>query len=249
MKQTNVLGIDIGASGIKGALVDINTGQLLNDRIRLETPKPSTPEAMAKVVQELIRLHDYEGVVGCGFPAIVKKGVAHSAANIDKSWMHVNIEQVFSETCGMPFHVLNDADAAGQAEITFGHGSGKDGTVVMITIGTGLGSALFMDGRLLPNTEFGHIEMHGAIAERYASSSARERENLDWEVWGKRFDEYLHYLNLIINPDFILLGGGGSKDFKQYQQYLTVEIPVEPAYLLNAAGIVGAAAYAMSLEL
>ena len=194
MDHSKVLGIDVGASGIKGAIVDINSGEMLTERLRLPTPQPSTPEEMAATFRTLVRMHYWSGPVGCGFPAIVKRGVAHSAANIDDAWVGTSVEKTFSEASGCPVHALNDADAAGLAEMQFGLGKGKDGTVLLITIGSGLGTALFSEGELVPNTEFGHIRMHGQIAEHYAANSIRKEEDLSWEEWGYRFNEYLHYL-------------------------------------------------------
>lgn len=244
MQEHYILGVDVGASGIKGGVVDTQSGTLLNERLRLETPLPATPEAMAETFAELVRLHEWKGPIGCGFPAIVKHGVAHSAANISPEWIGKNIIEIFSLACGCPVEVLNDADAAGLAEMRFGLGKRVGGTVVLITIGSGLGSALFIDGRLVPNTEFGHLFLHGQIAELYASNNARKRENLSWEEWGQRFNEYLVYIERVINPDLILLSGGASKQFDKYEPYLTVEVSVKPAQLLNAAGTIGAAVYA-----
>ncbi|HQU57788.1 MAG: ROK family protein [Phaeodactylibacter sp.] len=246
MQERHILGIDVGASGIKGAVVDIETGELLNERIRLETPTPSTPEAMAETFAELVRAHKWKGLVGCGFPSIVKHGIAYSAANIDKDWMGQNIIEVFSMASGCPVEVLNDADAAGLAEMRFGLGKGVDGVVLLITIGSGLGSALFIDGRLVPNTELGHIYLEGQkqVAEVYTSNNARKRENLSWEEWGQRFNEYLLHLERTFNPDLILLSGGASKRFDKYESFISTQIPVKPAQLLNAAGTIGAAVYA-----
>lgn len=240
------MGIDIGASGIKGAVVDIDSGQLLNDRIRLETPDPATPEAMAETFGELVRQHDWKGLVGCGFPSIIKGGVAHSAANISKDWIGRNVVEILSLACSCPVEVLNDADAAGLAEMRFGLGKGEMGSVLLITIGSGLGSALFVDGQLVPNTELGHIYLSGQkkVAERYASNNARKKGDLSWEEWGIRFNEYLIVIERVLNPDLILLGGGASKRFQKYEPYLTIDIPVKPAQLLNNAGTVGAAVYA-----
>ncbi|MCB0568177.1 MAG: ROK family protein [Phaeodactylibacter sp.] len=246
MQERHILGIDVGASGIKGAVVDIETGELLNERIRLETPEPSTPKAMAKTFAELVRAHNWKGLVGCGFPSIVKKGIAYSAANISKEWIGQNIIEIFSLASKCPVEVLNDADAAGLAEMSFGLGKGVEGTVLLITVGSGLGSALFIDGRLVPNTELGHIYLEGqkSVAEAYASNNARKRENLSWEEWGQRFNEYLTHLDRTFNPDLILLSGGVSKRFDKYENFITTETPVKPAKLLNAAGTIGAAAYA-----
>ncbi len=238
------LGVDIGGSGMKGAVVDVSCGELRSERIRLETPSPSTPANMANALAELVQKLDWKGTVGCGFPAIVRHGVALSASNIDKSWIGQNIETLFGEATGLSVMALNDADAAGYAEMTFGAGKGQPGTVLLITIGSGIGTALFVNGHEVPNTEFGHLILHGDIAERYVSNSARKRLELSWEKWGKRFNEYLRHLERLLSPDLYILGGGVSKDFKEYSQYLKVDAPIVPAQMLNNAGIVGAACYA-----
>jgi polyphosphate glucokinase len=248
MEDTKVLGIDVGASGIKGAIIDIRSGELLTERVRLETPQPAIPKAMAETFRTVVRMHNWKGTIGCGFPAIVKKGVAHSAANIHNDWIGTSIEKLFSEVSGCHVHALNDADAAGIAEMQFGLGKGKDGVVLLITIGSGLGTALFTDGRLVPNTEFGHLLLNGKVAEHYASNSVRKVENLEWDVWGHRFNEYLHHIERLLSPDYIILGGGISKRFEEYAHYLDVKTPVSPALLYNNAGAVGAAYYAYSLE-
>lgn len=246
MQERNILGVDIGASGIKGAVVDVETGQLLNDRIRLETPEPSTPGAVAATFAELVRQHNWKGLVGCGFPSIIKGGVAYSAANISEEWIGTNVVETLSLASGCPVEVLNDADAAGLAEMQFGLGKGEMGTVLLITIGSGLGSALFIDGKLVPNSELGHIFLRDKkrVAEYYASANARKREDLSWEEWGMRFNEYLQNIERVLNPDLILLGGGTSKRFDKFDTYITIKAPVRPAQLLNAAGTVGAAVYA-----
>ncbi len=246
MQERNILGVDIGASGIKGAVVDVETGQLLDDRIRLETPEPSTPEAVAGTFAELVRQHNWKGLVGCGFPSIIKGGVAYSAANISEKWIGTNVVETLSLACGCPVEVLNDADAAGLAEMQFGLGKGEMGTVLLITIGSGLGSALFIDGKLVPNSELGHVFLRDKkkVAEYYASANARKREDLSWEEWGMRFNEYLQNIERVLNPDLILLGGGTSKRFDKFDTYITIQAPVRPAQLLNAAGTVGAAVYA-----
>lgn len=249
MKDTKVLGIDVGASGMKGAIIDINSGELLTERIRLETPQPAKPSAMAETFRTIVRMHNWSGTVGCGFPTIVKKGVAHSAANIDNDWIGASIEKIFSEASGCHVHALNDADAAGLAEMQFGLGKGKEGTVLLITIGSGLGTALFSEGILVPNTEFGHLLMNnGMVAEHYASNSVRKEEELPWEEWGNRFNEYLHHIERLISPDYIILGGGISKRFEEYSDFLDVETPVSPALLYNNAGAVGAAYFAYTME-
>ncbi len=244
MQENKILGIDVGASGIKGAIVNLKTGKLLADRKRVETPKPATPEAMAGAFAKLVEMHDYKGVIGCGFPSVVKKGVALTAANIDKSWIGVSIEKVFSEASGCEVYATNDADAAGMAEMTYGAGKKQKGTVLLITLGSGIGTALFLDGKLAPNTEFGHTLLHNDIAERYAASSVKDKLGLSWEEWGGRINEYLCYMERILSPDLIIIGGGISRDFENYQSYITTEARVTPAKALNAAGTVGAALYA-----
>lgn len=246
MHDAKILGVDVGASGIKGAIVDIHSGKLLTERLRFSTPRPSTPGAMAATFGKLVKAFDWNGLVGVGFPAIVKNGTAMTAANIDDSWIRTNIETLFAETADCMVKAINDADAAGIAEMRFGLGKGVNGTVILITIGSGLGSALFVDGKIVPNTEFGHLYLkgHDVVAEQYASNNAKEQENLKWEEWAKRFNEYLHHLELLFSPNLILLGGGTSKYFDQYTHFFTLETPVQPALLLNSAGMVGAACYA-----
>jgi polyphosphate glucokinase len=243
--NNNVLGIDVGASGIKGAIVDTSTGKLLTDRIKISTPKPATPSAVAAVVQELILKLDYSGsFLGCGFPAIVKHGVANSAANIDPDWIGLNIETLFQKTTRQSVFALNDADAAGMAEMRFGKGKGKSGTILLITIGSGLGSALFIDGHLVPNTEFGHLHFHGLIAEHYISNTARKKYEMTWPGFGRRFNEFLHHVNRILSPDLVILGGGISNSFDLFAPYIDVNMAVTPAKMFNNAGIIGAAIYA-----
>jgi len=246
--EKHILGIDIGASGIKGAVVDLETGALLNERIRIDTPSPASPKAMAKTFAELVRQHEWEGTVGCGFPSVIKNGVAGTASNISKEWIGKNVEGLLSDASGCEVSVLNDADAAGIAEMRFGLGQDEEGVVLLITIGSGLGSALFVDGQLVPNTELGQLKYKGAPVEKYASNNARKRNELSWEVWGKRFSHYLDYVIEVITPDLILLGGGVSKKFEKYEQYIDVDVPVKPASLLNNAGTVGAAIYAREVK-
>ncbi len=244
MNDQHILGIDVGASGIKGGIVDIEKGALLAERLRLETPVPATPKNMAKTFAELVKMHDWDGPVGCGFPAIVQHGIARSAANIDKKWKGVNIEEVLSNACQCQVSVVNDADAAGLAVMRYGLGKGKEGSVLVLTIGSGIGSALFIDGTLVPNTEFGHITFKKKIAEHYVSNNARKQENLSWEEWGKRFNQYLKHIGRILSPDCVILSGGGSKKFELYEAFITVKFPVMPSQMLNNAGTVGAALYA-----
>ena len=239
------LGIDVGASGIKGALVNVQTGEMEGARFRVDMPQPSTPDNAAAAIAGIVQHFKYEGKIGVGFPSVVKNGVAMTAANLDKSWIGANIENVIGKATGCEVIALNDADAAGMAEMRYGKGKGKLGTVVLITIGTGLGSAIFTDGHLLKNTEFGHLLMkNGMIAEKYAADSIRKNEELSWKKWGKRFNEFLERVNLYVQPSLILLGGGSSKYFDEFKDRIKISTPVEPAQLLNSAGIIGAAVYA-----
>jgi polyphosphate glucokinase len=251
MKQKEYLGIDIGASGIKGAVVDVEKGVIISERFRMPTPQPSWPKEVSIAFTEAVSHFGWEGkTIGCGFPSVIKKGIAQTAANINKSWMGVNIAETFSEQCGCPVVVRNDADVAGIAEMQFGVGKSAMGTVLIITIGSGLGSALFRDGVLIPNTELGHLYLkgHSDIVEQYAADSARKRQELSWVEWGIRFNKFLEHIELVIAPDLIILGGGGSKKFDKFEEYITVETQVLPAVLLNNAGIIGAAVNAYNRE-
>lgn len=242
--QHEFLGIDVGATGMKGAIVNTLTGQLITDRFRLKTPKPATPKAMADTFKSIVKHFNYRGPVGCGFPAVIKKNQALTATNIDKNWIGKNVADTFGATGQQPIFVLNDADAAAIAELEFGEGTQRKGLVMLITIGTGLGTCLFLDGEMIPNTELGHIAMHGKIAERYCANSVRKDFDLSWEEWGKRFNEYLQLIYHYLSPDSIILSGGVSKKFDKYEQYLDLPIDILPAQLRNNAGIVGAAAFA-----
>ncbi len=238
----DVLGIDIGGSGIKGALVDLQKGELATERHRIETPNPSSPKAIAEVVREIVGHFGYKGPIGCTFPAIVKCGVTLSAANVDKSWIGTDADALFTETTGCEVHLLNDADAAGRAEMCFGAGKDKAGVVILLTFGTGIGSAVFLDGKLLPNTEFGHLYLDkGQEAEVWAANRARKDEDLGWEAWAKRVEGYLKHLEFIFSPDLFIFGGGVSKKSDKFMDYISVDVPVVPAQLRNEAGIVGAA--------
>lgn len=251
MKQSEYLGIDIGASGIKGAIVDIEKGILVGERFRVPTPQPSKPKNVSIAFNEIVNHFGWKGkIIGCGFPSVIKKGIAQTAANINKSWMGANIAEIFSEKSGCPVVVRNDADVAGIAEMQFGIGKNVAGTVLIITIGSGLGSALFRDGVLVPNTELGHIYLkgHNNIAEHYAADSVRKIKELSWKNWGTRFNQYLKHIELIIAPDLIVLGGGGSKKFDKFEDYITIETKVKPAILLNEAGIIGAAVHAFKKD-
>jgi polyphosphate glucokinase len=236
-----ILGIDIGGTGIKGAPVDTETGALMASRHRIPTPEQAKPRPVAGVIGELAGHFGWQGPIGCGFPAVVRQGVVYTAANIHKSWIETNAEALFSEAAKCPVHVVNDADAAGLAEITFGAGKDQKGVVLMVTIGTGLGTVLFTDGKLVPNLELGHIELDGKDAEVRASDAARKREKLSWKVWGKRFNFYLSSLERLLWPDLIILGGGVIKNYEEFAPYLDVKAKVVVAQFLNNAGIVGAA--------
>lgn len=241
-----ILGVDIGGSGIKGAIVETTTGELVTERHRIPTPQPATPEAVADTLKQLVEHFDWQGPVGCGFPATVVHGVAKTASNIDQSWINTNAAALFSERTNCPCFVVNDADAAGMAEFTFGAGQGKSGVVVLITIGTGLGTAVFTNGQLLPNTELGHIILEGMVAEHYTADSVRKREELSWSKWGKRFNKYLQRLEFLLSPDCFILGGGASKKLDKFAQHLETDAEVIAAQSLNQAGIIGAALFAQS---
>jgi len=236
-----LLGIDIGGTGIKGAPVDLDKGELTTERFRLLTPKPATPEAVAKTVAEVVKHFGYEGRVGCTFPAVVKHGVVHTASNVDKSWIGTDARAAFEEATGCTFTITNDADCAGVAEMQFGAGAGRMGVVIVATLGTGIGTAVFHDGKLLPNTELGHIEIRGKDAEDRAADSVREAKKLDWKQWAKRVDEYLDQLERLMWPDLVIIGGGVSKKGEKFIPLLTPRCEVVAAKLLNEAGIVGAA--------
>lgn len=238
-------GLDIGGSGIKGAVVDVDRGTLMTPRFRLPTPEGAEPEEMAVVVKEVVAHFGWQGPIGSGFPAVVTNGEARTAANIHPSWIGKNIEKLFGTYIGLPVCVLNDADAAGMAEMRFGAGIHyKKGVVLMITVGTGIGTAIFVNGTLLPNTEFGHIEVRGKDAEKRTSDATRQRKKLSWEAWGEIFNEYLDTMERLIYPDVIIVGGGISKQWGKFEYCLNIHAPVLPAQFLNEAGIIGAAVYA-----
>ncbi len=241
MKLKKILGIDIGGSGVKGAIVHTKKGSLVTDRFRIPTPQPATPEAVAGVIGEIAKHFKWKGPVGVGFPGVIQQGIARTAANVDDSWINRDLNKLFSEATGCRVHVVNDADAAGMAESKFGAGKGETGVVLLITVGTGLGTVLFVNGKPVPNLELGHIILHGDDAELYASDAARKNDELDWETWAGRFNEYLLRLEELIWPDKIIIGGGASKKGDKFFPYLTTKAPVVPAKLMNEAGIVGAA--------
>ncbi len=237
-----ILGIDIGGSGIKGNLVDPTTGDLLAERHKIDTPQPSVPEAVADVVAQIVSHFDHRGTVGCTLPAIVRRGVALSAANVDSAWIGTDAESLFESRTGCDFTVLNDADAAAIAEMRFGAGRDRGGVVLVLTFGTGIGSGMFVDGVLVPNTELGHIHLDGhAPVEQWASAKVRRNEGLSWEEWAARVDRYLAHLDRIFSPDLFILGGGVSRKWERWGTALTTKVETVPASLENEAGIVGAA--------
>ena len=222
-------------------MVDTTSGELLTDRHRIETPQPSTPDAVAGVVADLVAHHGYEGPVGCTFPAVVRRGVVETAANVDDSWIGTDADALFTERLGMDVTMLNDADAAGLAEMRFGAGRGRDGVVLLLTFGTGIGSALIVDGRLVPNTELGHLQLDGVDAEDRAASRWRDDEGLSWEEWAGRVNRYLEHVELVLPPDLFIIGGGVSRKADEFFPYLSPRTPFVAAHLRNNAGIVGAA--------
>jgi len=240
MKLRKILGIDIGGSGVKGAIVDTKKGELITKRYRIPTPQPATPEAVAKVIKKIATHFDWQGPIGVGFPGVIQQGVARTAANLEKSWIDKDLNKLFSKATGCLVNVVNDADAAGMAEVKFGAGKGKKGTLMLITVGTGLGTVIFSDGQLVPNLEFGHLILHGADAELYASDAARSKNKLAWDTWAGRFNEYLLRIEELVWPDRIIIGGGASKKGEKFFPYLTTRAPVVPAKLMNEAGIIGA---------
>jgi polyphosphate glucokinase len=236
-----VLGLDIGGTGIKGALVDTDSGEMLTERYRLLTPQPATPKAMIATMGEIVNHFDWRGPVGSGFPSAVKNGVVLMAANVSNKWVGFNLEEALRELTGCDVVVLNDADAAGLAEMRFGAGRGQDGVVLIITLGTGIGVSLFVGGQLVPNLELGHIEIGGKDADDWASAITREQENLSWKKWAKRVNKYLMTMEHLLWPDLIIVGGGVSKKHDKFFPYLTTQTRVVPAEMRNQAGIVGAA--------
>jgi polyphosphate glucokinase len=240
--MTHVLGIDIGGTGIKAAPVDVTTGKLIAERQKLATPHPAKPDAVAEIVHQLVKAFDWTGPIGTTFPGVVTDGKIQTAANLDPDWIGVDGRELFGRAAGHPVTVVNDADAAGLAEMRFGAGVGVKGTVLMLTFGTGIGSALFIDGALVPNTEFGHIEIRGKDAEKRASELAREEHDLSWGKWAGRVDEYLEHMEALLSPGLIIIGGGISKKSDKFLPLLSgLRARVVPAGMLNDAGIVGAA--------
>ena len=236
-----ILGIDIGASGIKGAPVDVGRGSLAAERCRFPTPQPSRPDAVADVVVQIVKHFDWHGDIGCTFPSVVKNGIVHEVDNVHKSWTGTDGASLFREETGCPVTLINDADAAGLAEMEFGAGKDNDGVVIMVTLGTGIGVAVFTKRVLLPNTELGHIEINGKVAERVASDHVRKKKGLSWQKWGRRVNMYLQRLEALFSPDLFIIGGGASKKYEKFFPEIKIETPFVPAKMLNDAGIVGAA--------
>ncbi|PQJ81991.1 polyphosphate--glucose phosphotransferase [Polaribacter glomeratus] len=240
-----VLGIDIGGTGIKAAVVDTKTGELLSERHRIDTPKPATPEAVAKVVKEMVAHFKWTKVVGCSFPTTIVDGKCIHTGNLSEKWLNVKVDKLFKKECKIPFYVSNDADLAGVAEVNLGAGKGEKGVVIVITIGTGIGSGLFYNGKLIPNLEIGKmLHSDGKIIEYFTADSVRKKEGLTLKNWALRFDVLLNYARVVFSPSLIILGGGISKRYDGFKEYLTSDVKVKVAKFKNNAGIIGAAMYA-----
>jgi polyphosphate glucokinase len=238
-------GIDFGGTGIKGAPVDLVLGDFAAERERFRTPEKSTPDNVAQIFVDLLaKFPDCQGPVGVTVPGVVRHGVVHSAANIDKAWIGTDADALFTKATGRDVHVVNDADAAGLAEVRYGAAKGRRGLVIVTTLGTGIGSAMVNDGVLVPNSELGHLEIDGHDAESRAANSARTRENLSWEHWAKRLATYYRTLEMLFSPDLFVVGGGVSKESDAFLPLLDLETEIIPAQLRNKAGVVGAALYA-----
>jgi polyphosphate glucokinase len=247
--MANILGIDVGGTGIKAALVDTEAGTLVSDRHRINTPDPSTPENVAATVKHLVAEFQYSGTVGCCFPAVVIDGKARTAGNIDSAWLDRPIDAEFSHATGLPFVVLNDADAAGIAEMRLGAGVGLQGKVIVITIGTGLGSGVFYNGEIIPNIELGRMPgMDGEPIEFYAGNRARKVNDLSWQEWGLRFNYFLERVARVFSPDHFILGGGASKKFQRFEDAIKVPTAIHVAKFRNDAGIIGAAVAAVQRD-
>jgi polyphosphate glucokinase len=246
----NILGIDVGGSAVKGAIVDTETGALVTERQRIVMPESSTPEVVTGIVNQMISVVHYAGPIGVGFPTPLPRGKILLAANIDSSWLGKDANQVFSLATGQPVYVINDADAAGIAEMRFGVGKEfPGGVVILLTLGTGIGSAIFVDGKLLPNTEFGHLQIRGKDAEKRASAAVRKKKKLSWEAWAARLQEYLNHLELLFNPDVFIFGGGVSKSAEKFIPLLETRAKLLPAQLENNAGTIGASLYALEMHI
>jgi polyphosphate glucokinase len=242
-----VLGVDIGGTGIKGAPVSLEKGTLLAERFRIPTPEPATPHAVGDAVKKVVEKFKWSGAIGCGFPATIKNGVVQTEANLDPSWAGCNAVQILENHTGCRLTIINDADAAGLAEMEFGAGKGQRGVVIVLTLGTGIGSSVFSNGRLLPNTELGRLKIRGREAGLWASARAREAKHLSWKKWAKRVNEFIAELEALFSPDLIIIGGGASKRHEKFFPLLKTRSPVLPAQLGNDAGIIGAALAARSI--
>jgi len=240
------IGVDVGGSGIKGAPVDVVGGAFAADRVRIPTPQPATPAAVSATIAEVVGQLDATGPIGITMPAVVRNGVVETAANIDPTWIGVDAAALFGTTLGRPVAVLNDADAAGLAEMRFGAGKGHAGSVVVVTLGTGIGSAVFAGGFLVPNTELGHLPLHDGDAEDWAADSVRDREDLSWKHWASRLQKYFELLESLLWPELIIVGGGVSKKAEKFLPHIEIRTPLVPAQLQNEAGIIGAAVHAVS---
>lgn len=241
-----ILGIDVGGTGIKGALVDVTKGELITERIKIKTPRPADPQAVLATTNEMIDRFDWRGKeMGMGFPCIVKSGICLSANNISKDWIGINLVDHFSNGTGSKVSILNDADAAGLAEAHFGAGKNQTGLMILITLGTGIGSGFIYNGQLIPNIELGSINWKDSIVEKYVSNKARKDKDLSWEKWGKELGKFFNHVLTIYSPDLIVLGGGVSKNYEEYQPYINLErdVKIIPAVHLNGAGALGAALY------
>ena len=242
----HALGIDIGGTGMKAAPVDLDTGTFLADRVKIATPRPAVPDTVAEVVQKLVETFSWSGPIGITFPGVVSSGVTRTAANLHKTWIGLDARALLAKAAGQDVRLLNDADAAGVAEMTFGAGKGEPGTVFMVTFGTGIGSALFVDGALVPNTEFGHLEIRGKDAEERASERAKTAHEMNWKQWAKNVNEYLEHIEALVCPQLIIVGGGISRQSEKFLPLLTgLHARVVPAAMLNDAGITGAAMAAL----
>ncbi|EON25795.1 MULTISPECIES: polyphosphate--glucose phosphotransferase [Nocardioides] len=241
-RSEHPIGIDFGGTGIKAAAVDLGAGDFASDREKIDTPKPATPDAVAKVFEELVaRFPSSDSAIGVTVPGVVRRGVVHSAANIDPAWIGADADAIFTAALGREVHVVNDADAAGLAEVEFGAAKGQRGLVIVTTLGTGIGSALIHNGVLVPNSELGHLEIDGHDAESRAANSARENESLSYPVWAERLTTYYRTVERLFSPELIVVGGGVSKSFDRFGPLIDIETPIVPATLRNKAGIIGAA--------
>ncbi|MFD3797479.1 polyphosphate--glucose phosphotransferase [Streptomyces californicus] len=244
-----ILGVDIGGSGIKGAPVDLDRGDLAQERHKVLTPQPATPKGVADCVAEVVGHFDWSGPVGVTFPGVVTDGVTRTAANVDKGWIDTDARTLLGERIGQPVTILNDADAAGVAEMTFGAGKGRTGTVILLTFGTGIGSAVFTGGELVPNTELGHLELHGHEAEKHASTKAKDDGDLSWQHWAHRVQKYLLHVEMLFSPELFIIGGGVSRKADKFLPLIEkVRAEIVPAQLQNNAGIVGAAMAARAAQ-